>query len=142
MKKIITFSLFLFVALTLSAQDRRELHILSINDPHAAIEQFPRLGYIADSLRALYPDLLILTNKEPESVVYTNIPYLVESSRRIERITTPRQVTKHVTNDLLSTTLSSGFKTNSVSCLFAPGDFIYASGTAFNGGKVQLIISR
>lgn len=61
MKKITTFSLFLFVALTLSAQDRRELHILSINDPHAAIEQFPRLGYIADSLRALYPDLLILS---------------------------------------------------------------------------------
>ena len=61
MKKIITFSLFLFVALILSAQDRRELHILSINDPHAAIEQFPRLGYIADSLRALYPDLLILS---------------------------------------------------------------------------------
>ena len=61
MKKIITFSLFLFVALTLSAQDRRELHILSINDPHAAIEQFPRVGYIADSLRALYPDLLILS---------------------------------------------------------------------------------
>ena len=61
MKKIITFSLFLFVALILSAQDRRELHILSINDPHAAIEQFPRLGYIADSLRALYSDLLILS---------------------------------------------------------------------------------
>ena len=47
MKKIITFSLLLFVTLALSAQDRRELHILSINDPHAAIEQFPRLGYIA-----------------------------------------------------------------------------------------------
>jgi 5'-nucleotidase len=61
MKKIITFSLFLFVALTLSAQDRRELHILSINDPHAAIEQFPRLGYVADSLRTLYPGLLILS---------------------------------------------------------------------------------
>ena len=60
MKKIITFSLFLFVALALNAQ-RRELHILSINDPHAAIEQFPRLGYVADSLRTLYPDLLILS---------------------------------------------------------------------------------
>ncbi len=59
MKKIITFSL-LFVALALNAQ-RRELHILSINDPHAAIEQFPRLGYVADSLRAIYPDLLVLS---------------------------------------------------------------------------------
>ena len=60
MKKIITLSL-LFVALMLSAQERRELHVLSINDPHAAIEQFPRLGYVADSLRAIYPDLLILS---------------------------------------------------------------------------------
>ena len=61
MKKFFALSLLLFVALTLSAQERRELHILSINDPHAAIEQFPRLGYVADSLRTLYPDLLILS---------------------------------------------------------------------------------
>ena len=61
MKKIVTFSLFLFLALALSAQERRELHVLSINDPHAAIEQFPRLGFIADSLRTLYPGLLILS---------------------------------------------------------------------------------
>ncbi len=59
MKKIVTFSL-LFLAVALNAQ-RRELHILSINDPHAAIEQFPRLGYVADSLRAIYPDLLVLS---------------------------------------------------------------------------------
>ena len=61
MKKIVAFSLFLFVALALPAQERRELHVLSINDPHAAIEQFPRLGFIADSLRTLYPGLLILS---------------------------------------------------------------------------------
>ena len=59
MKKIVTFIL-LFVAVALNAQ-RQELHILSINDPHAAIEQFPRLGYVADSLRAIYPDLLVLS---------------------------------------------------------------------------------
>ena len=57
MKKIILLSLLVFVSMTLSAQERRELHILSINDPHAAIEQFPRLGYVADSLRTLYPGL-------------------------------------------------------------------------------------
>lgn len=54
-------SLLVLLTLTLSAQERRELHILSINDPHAAIEQFPRLGYVADSLRTLYPGLLILS---------------------------------------------------------------------------------
>ena len=61
MRKISAFVLMMFVALAISAQERRELHILSINDPHAAIENMPRLGFVADSLRALYPDLLILS---------------------------------------------------------------------------------
>ena len=61
MRKIFLSTLLMLVALTVSAQNRKEVHILSINDPHAAIEQFPRLGFVADSLRALYPDLLILS---------------------------------------------------------------------------------
>ena len=61
MKKIVLSALLVLVALTTSAEVKRELHILSINDPHAAIECMPRLGYVADSLRALYPDLLILS---------------------------------------------------------------------------------
>ena len=60
MKKILYSALLVFVALTTSAQ-RKEVHILSTNDMHAAIDQFPRLGYVADSLRTLYPDLLILS---------------------------------------------------------------------------------
>ena len=60
MKKYFISVLLVFVALTASAQ-KKEVHILSINDPHAAIDQMPRLGFVADSLRALYPDLLILS---------------------------------------------------------------------------------
>ena len=67
MKKILFASLMVLVTLTVSAQERRELHILSTNDMHAAIEKFPRLGYIADSLRALYPDLLILSGGDNRS---------------------------------------------------------------------------
>ena len=48
-------------ALTSWAQNKKEVHILSANDMHAAIECFPRLCFVADSLRALYPDLLILS---------------------------------------------------------------------------------
>lgn len=59
-KKLIALTLMLVTTLTASAE-RKELHILSGNDMHAAIECFPRLGFIADSLRALYPDLLILS---------------------------------------------------------------------------------
>ena len=57
----------MFVLLTVTfamaswAQNKKEVHILSANDMHAAIECFPRLCFVADSLRALYPDLLILS---------------------------------------------------------------------------------
>lgn len=89
-----------------------------------------------------WPDLLILTNKVEASVVYTNIPYVVETASAVTRRLMPRSVSKYVTNDICSVTLSSGFKTNGVSGVFAPGDYIYASGTAFSGGKVQLIIEK
>lgn len=39
----------------------REVHILATNDMHATIEVFPQLAAIADSLRALYPGLLIFS---------------------------------------------------------------------------------
>ena len=89
-----------------------------------------------------WPDLLILTNKVASSVVYTNIPYTVETSRRVNTVGIPRHASKSVTNDLVSATLSSGFKTNTVNGIIAPGDYIFASGTAFGGGTVQLIIEK
>ena len=89
-----------------------------------------------------WPDLLILTNKVASSVVYTNIPYTVETSRRINTVGIPRHASRSVTNDLVSATLSSGFKTNTVNGIIAPGDYIHASGTAFGGGRVQLIIEK
>ena len=39
----------------------REVHILAANDMHAAVDNFPQLAAIADSLRALYPSLLVLS---------------------------------------------------------------------------------
>jgi len=51
----------MLVAISVSAGEKKELHILSANDMHAAIECMPRLGFVADSLRSLYPDLLILS---------------------------------------------------------------------------------
>ena len=35
--------------------ERKEVHILSANDMHAAIEAFPQLADIVDSLRTIYP---------------------------------------------------------------------------------------
>ena len=61
MKKLMIALVLMFATTMTASAERKELHILSGNDMHAAIECFPRLGFIADSLRALYPDLLILS---------------------------------------------------------------------------------
>ena len=38
----------------------RKLYVASINDMHANIDNFPKLASVVDSLRALYPDLVLL----------------------------------------------------------------------------------
>lgn len=43
------------------AAQRREVHILAANDMHATLEYMPQLAAITDSLRALYPSLLVLS---------------------------------------------------------------------------------
>ncbi|MBQ6083934.1 MAG: bifunctional metallophosphatase/5'-nucleotidase [Bacteroidales bacterium] len=43
------------------ASKQQEVVILSVNDMHSHIENMPKLAYIADSLRNLYPQLLIVS---------------------------------------------------------------------------------
>jgi 5'-nucleotidase/UDP-sugar diphosphatase len=38
----------------------REAVVFAVNDMHAAIDNFPKLAYIVDSLKALYPDMLLV----------------------------------------------------------------------------------
>ncbi|MCQ2322210.1 MAG: 5'-nucleotidase C-terminal domain-containing protein [Bacteroidales bacterium] len=44
-----------------SNKGNKEIVILSVNDMHGHIEGMPRLGFVADSLRELYPNLLIFS---------------------------------------------------------------------------------
>jgi 5'-nucleotidase len=60
MKRKLLVLLTLCWSVTLFAE-KKEVHILSANDMHAAIEAFPQLAAIADSLRALYPSLLVFS---------------------------------------------------------------------------------
>lgn len=59
-KKTYILSLLLLLASAVSGQ-KREIHILAINDVHAAIEAMPKLVGIVDSLRAIYPSLLVFS---------------------------------------------------------------------------------
>ena len=40
---------------------QKELVILSVNDMHGKIENMPRFAYVVDSLRSIYPELLIVS---------------------------------------------------------------------------------
>ena len=88
-----------------------------------------------------YADLMITTNRMETSEVYTNVAYQAVIARKVETVAVPRRVTKEVTNDLANVTLTGGYKTNAVESLLLPGDVIVGSGTAFQGGRVQLIVS-
>jgi len=39
----------------------RTIEILAVNDMHAALDNFPRFAFIVDELRAIYPDLLLIS---------------------------------------------------------------------------------
>ncbi len=42
-------------------QDDRQAVIFAVNDIHAAIDNFPKLAFIVDSLEAIYPDMLLVS---------------------------------------------------------------------------------
>ncbi|MBR2101662.1 MAG: bifunctional metallophosphatase/5'-nucleotidase [Prevotella sp.] len=60
MKKLIAIALLLLMP-AMAWSQKKEIHILSANDMHAALDRFPQLADIADSLRALYPQLLVFS---------------------------------------------------------------------------------
>ena len=41
------------------AADETELVILSVNDMHANIDMFPKFATLVDSLRSVYPEMLL-----------------------------------------------------------------------------------
>lgn len=45
----------------------RSIEILSVNDMHAAIDNFPRLAYMVDSLRNIYPDLILVSGGDNQT---------------------------------------------------------------------------
>lgn len=46
---------------TIRPETDKTVEILAVNDMHAAIDNFPRFGFMVDSLRAIYPDLLLIS---------------------------------------------------------------------------------
>ena len=45
----------------------KTVEILAVNDMHAALDNFPRLAYIVDSLRNIYPDLILVSGGDNQT---------------------------------------------------------------------------
>lgn len=58
---------------------QREIHILSVNDMHANLDAFPKFAAIADSLRTLYPSLLVFSAGDNRTGNPVNDMYEVSS---------------------------------------------------------------
>ncbi len=48
-------------------KELKELTILTVNDMHAAIDNFPKFAYLADSLRTVYPDMLLVSGGDNQT---------------------------------------------------------------------------
>ena len=79
----------LAVALGLAGCQPKEtkLYVASINDMHANIDNFPKLAYILDSLRAEHPDLLLFSAGDNRSGNPINDRYVEPARPMVELMT-------------------------------------------------------
>jgi len=89
-----------------------------------------------------WPDIVVTTNKVAEAVSYTNWTVKTQIGTLTTTNYVDRSLYKAWTNDLCSVTLSGGIKTNALDAVIYPGDRIYATGTALNGGSAVLVIVK
>lgn len=61
MRKSILIALAALFALASCQPKETKLYVASINDMHANIDNFPKLAYVVDSLRAVHPDMLLFS---------------------------------------------------------------------------------
>ena len=53
----------------------KTIEILAVNDMHAAIDNFPRFAFMVDSLRTIYPDLLLVSGGDNQTGNPSNDQY-------------------------------------------------------------------
>jgi len=72
------------IATASALQSGRQAVILAVNDMHASIDNFPKFEYIIDSLRTLYPDMLIVAAGDNQTGNPVNDQYPVKGLPMIE----------------------------------------------------------
>lgn len=63
---------------------QKTVEILAVNDMHGTIDNFPRFAFIVDSLRAFYPDILLVSGGDNQTGNPINDQYLPKGRPIIE----------------------------------------------------------
>ncbi|MDO5036062.1 MAG: bifunctional UDP-sugar hydrolase/5'-nucleotidase [Porphyromonas sp.] len=69
---------------TSGVQVPRSVTIVAVNDMHATLDQFPRFAYMVDSLRSIYPDLLLVSAGDNQTGNPANDQYTPKGMPMIE----------------------------------------------------------
>lgn len=87
-------------------------------------------------------NVLLYTSSLESRTLSSNVTYQVVDTVDVRIARTRRTAEKAVTNTLWNATLTNGYKTNVLDAAIFKGDILLGEGTAFDGGKVQLILER
>ena len=87
-------------------------------------------------------NVLLYTSSLESRTLSSNVTYKVVDTVDVRIARTRRTAEKAVTNTLWNATLTNGYKTNALDAAIFKGDILLGEGTAFEGGKVQLILER
>lgn len=87
-------------------------------------------------------NILLYTSIQAPRTLSSNVTYQVVDTVDVRIARTRRTAEKAVTNTLWTATLSNGYKTNALDAAIFPGDILIGEGTAFDGGRVQLLLEK
>lgn len=73
-----------FLSCNLFKTSDKQVEILAVNDMHGAIDNFPKFAAIVDSLRDIYPDLIVLSAGDNQTGNPVNDQYQVKGLPMIE----------------------------------------------------------
>ena len=85
---------------------------------------------------------LLYTSQSVTHALSSNVTYQVVDTVEVRTERTRHVASLAVTNTLWNATLTNGYKTNALDAAIFKGDILLGEGTAFDGGKVQLILER
>lgn len=109
------------------------VQILAVNDMHATIDHFPRLAFIIDSLRAIYPDMLLVSAGDNQTGNPVNDQYQPKGRPMIELMNDVRFDLSAVGNHEFDT--KGAFAENREVAAF---DFICSNLTQAEDGSEQI----